>query len=244
MTETHSEYQPTELALIRVSGADARSFLHAQTTQDIDALPDGGRCLAAWLNAKGRVRALFEVIADDEMLWLALPADNRDYVITELGRYVLRANVMLEAADAKALPPALTDINLQPSDADVLDAIRRGIPEVTAAQREQYIPRMLNLDKLDAISFSKGCYPGQEIVARAANLGEVKRRLRHFKASEGSPPTIGDAIVTADGKPASNVNRVAVSDSGFELLAVVPVDTEQLALADDGRALTTASSPY
>jgi folate-binding protein YgfZ len=236
MTETTRTSQP-ELSVIRVTGADARAFLHAQTTRSLQDLPATGRCLTAWLNAKGRVRALFEVVADGDSLWLVLPADNRDYVITELSRYILRAKVQIAAAGTDELPDALAAISLAPTDADALVAIRRGIPQITAALRERYIPQMLNLDRLDAVSFTKGCYPGQEIVARSANLGEVKRRIRRFTFGDGDRPVPGDAIVSADGQSAGEINRIAATDSGFELLAVVPVTAEQLSLADDGRAI-------
>lgn len=241
MTATATTLQP-ELALIRVTGKDARSFLHAQTTQALKDLPATGHRLAAWLNAKGRVRALFEVVADDDTLWLVLPADNRDYVVSELGRYVLRADVKLEAADAVNRPESLVNFDSEPTDIGTLEEIRRGIPMITAALRERYVPQMLNLDRLDAVSFTKGCYPGQEIVARAANLGEVKRRIRHFSTAAGERPAIGDAIVTGDGKSAGEINRVAANGIGFEVLAVVPIDAEPLNL-ESGQALIAEIPP-
>jgi folate-binding protein YgfZ len=240
MTAARTCPQP-ELGVVRVSGRDARRFLHAQMTQAINDLPASGRILAAWLSARGRVRALFEVVADGDTLWLILPADNCDYLVTELSRFILRADARLETAATATLPAALADIDLHRSDAAVVDAIRRGLPEVTAALRERYIPHMLNLDRLGAVSLTKGCYPGQEIVARTTNLGQVKRRLSRFALGAGERPAPGDELVAADGTSAGEINRVAATASGFELLAVVPIDAGNLRLGSDGRVLTTAA---
>src|SRR5687767_5273238 len=60
-------------------------------------------------------------------------------------------------------------------DAWTLDEIRAGRPLISAATQDKFVPQMLNLEKLGAVDFRKGCYPGQEIVARAQHLGEVKR---------------------------------------------------------------------
>ena len=78
--------------------------------------------------------------------------------------------------------------------------IRAGVPRITAKSSDAFLPQMLNLDRLGAVSFEKGCYVGQEIVARAQHLGRVKRRAYVGWTSETAE---GDAIVdtTADGAP-------------------------------------------
>ena len=72
--------------------------------------------------------------------------------------------------------------------------IRAGVAEITPANTEKYTPHMLNLDRIGAISFDKGCYTGQEVVARAQHRGEVKRRLRRYRCA-GNPPMPGDDVV-------------------------------------------------
>lgn len=309
--------------LIRVRGADARAFLHAQTTQDMAALAAGTTRPAAWLSAKGRVRALFDVVADGEDFWLIGPADDGEYLQTELARYVLRADVRIEPArdftllslcgaddawlaahtvglapkrasevapevvpepgpeaapkvepepapevardfavgtvrrggdtlfartgseriaviaPAGPRPAALAAVPACDADRDALAAIAEGRAEIPPKLRERYVPQMLNLDRIGAVSFTKGCYPGQEIVARTQNLGSVKRRLRRYALAPGERPAPGDAIVDANGEPAGEVNRVAATGAGFELLAVTPVEAPDggLVLARDGRPL-------
>jgi folate-binding Fe-S cluster repair protein YgfZ len=93
---------------------------------------------------------------------------------------------------------------------------------------------MLNLDELAAVSFDKGCYPGQEIIARVHNLGGVKRRARRY-AAPAAPPAIGTPVLAA-GAQVGEVVRSAAAPSGCELLAVVEH-------AAAGSPLTCADAP-
>ena len=102
--------------------------------------------------------------------------------------------------------------------------IRAGIPWITGATREQFVPQMVALDTIGGVDFHKGCYPGQEIVARTHYLGEVKRALR-FGHSEGAA-TAGDALLSADGQSRGMVvNAAPAADGGYDLLAVVQTST-------------------
>jgi folate-binding protein YgfZ len=320
MTETRFCRQPG-LAVLRVSGIDARAFLHAQLTQRIDDINPRETRLAAWLTAKGRVRALFDVIQAGEDFLLLLPADNAAAVATGLSRFVLRARVRIEEARSSQifsvtgaiddwlekhgieLPAAVSPATVAnaieaggsgsvaggslshaggsviiagdaviartspgrvdlivngelpaglfaglaetDSDRAALAAIAEGRAEIPAALTERYVPQMLNLDRLAAISFIKGCYPGQEIVARTQNLGEVKRRLRRLGAAAGPRPAPGDGIVDGTGGEVGEVNRSAATTEGFELLAVIGIEAarEGLRLAADGRALVPLALP-
>jgi len=100
-----------------------------------------------------------------------------------------------------------------------LAEIALGIPALTPQVAERFVAQMLNLDLLDAVSFDKGCYPGQEIIARVHNLGGVKRRARRY-ASPADPPAVGTAVLAAASQ-VGEVVRSAPSRSGCELLAVV-----------------------
>jgi len=100
-----------------------------------------------------------------------------------------------------------------PEDAWTVQEIHAGRPLITAATQDQFVPQMVNLEKLGGIDFQKGCYPGQEIVARAQYRGEVKRRMVRLAAPAGSVL-----------KPGAAFNGGTVVDSaGGELLAVMPV---------------------
>lgn len=102
--------------------------------------------------------------------------------------------------------------------------IRAGLPALHPATQDQFIPQMLNLDALDAVSFTKGCYPGQEIVARAHHLGEVKRRLYRVSAQASVTPDPGTALYAGSQAAGQVINAQTSPAGGVELLAVIPTN--------------------
>ncbi len=78
--------------------------------------------------------------------------------------------------------------------------IRAGLAQVYAATSELFVPQMLNLDLIDGISFTKGCFTGQEIVARTQHLGRIKRRMFRLRLPQGSW-TVGQALSSPTGAP-------------------------------------------
>jgi tRNA-modifying protein YgfZ len=104
----------------------------------------------------------------------------------------------------------------------LLADIRAGIPTIGMATSGEFIPQMVNLDLLEAISFSKGCYTGQEIIARTKYLGRVKRRMLRFSAA--SPPPAPGAPVHAARGAVGQVVSAAATPEGCEMLAVIPID--------------------
>ena len=115
--------------------------------------------------------------------------------------------------------------------------IRAGIPEILVSHAEKYTPHMLNLDLLGAVSFDKGCYTGQEVVARTRFLGSSKRRLMRYRT--GGTVAVGDKLSDGD-KDAGRVINV----SGEDLLAVTPVEMHDKELFVDGVEVTPVAMPY
>ena len=139
---------------------------------------------------------------------------------------------------ALGAPAALVSLTAGLAKGSASDAalaeISLGIPAIVPALAERFVAQMLNLDELDAVSFDKGCYPGQEIIARVHNLGGVKRRTRRY-AAPTEPPPLAAAVLAADTQ-VGEVVRSAAARSGCELLAVVDH-------AAAGSPLTCASAP-
>ncbi len=100
--------------------------------------------------------------------------------------------------------------------------IAAGIPTVGATTSGEFVPQMVNLDLLDGISFTKGCYTGQEIVARMKYLGRVKRRMLRFSAA-GAPPVAGQVLYGERGV-VGQVVSAAPATAGCEFLAVIVLD--------------------
>jgi tRNA-modifying protein YgfZ len=122
--------------------------------------------------------------------------------------------------------------------------IADGLPQVFAATSGAFVPQMLNLDLLDAISFTKGCYTGQEIVARTQHLGRIKRRLLGYRAGPGDAPAPLSGLYR-DGTKVAEVLMSAALDDGVRLLAVTSLDAQGQPLqTTDGRAAEPVDLPY
>lgn len=110
--------------------------------------------------------------------------------------------------------------------------VRAGLPLITEATAGEFVAQMLNLDLLEAISFTKGCYTGQEVIARAHYRGRVKRRLQRFDSSMLASGELMPAasISLQDGRNAQVVQVVKTDSGGTEFLAVTTFDLPSLPL--------------
>ncbi len=108
--------------------------------------------------------------------------------------------------------------------------LQQGVPRLPEAQREQWTPQQLSLDRLQAYSVKKGCYPGQEIVARTHFLGKAKRALALFESA--SPPSPGDKV----GDGSRDLGEVICTQTGSPALAlaVMPLEREATGLSAAG----------
>ena len=129
--------------------------------------------------------------------------------------------------------------------------IRSGIPWIHPATREEFIPQMANIDLVGGVSFSKGCYPGQEIVARTQFRGQVKRRMYLAHVDTASAPVAGDPLFSDDlGDQASGkvVAARPAPSGGFDLLAVATVASKEQSVvrlgSAQGPALRFEPLPY
>ena len=262
------EFALPGLRVLALSGADALAFAQSQFMNDVAALGDGQWQWNGWLNAKGRLVALFALLRlDAQTLWLLGDADP-DALAGKLQRYVFRSKVALQplaeihASGRFAAPQAASGatsarlgdtveldmgsdagartLRLAPdparTDAEAAtrwnaDDLACGLPHLDASQLEQWTPQQLSLDRLQAYSVKKGCYPGQEIVARTHFLGQVKRGIALFEAQA---PVAAGASVDAGGQSLGTIASVA----GRHVLAVLPLEQALEGLAADGIALT------
>lgn len=129
--------------------------------------------------------------------------------------------------------------------------IQAGLPSILPETAEAFVPQMANLQLLDGVSFKKGCYPGQEVVARMQYLGKLKRRMYLARVPEGAIPAIGQDLYDAAGDEQSVgkvVNSEPHPDGGHALLAVLQiasVEQGDVRLGDrDGPALSYQQLPY
>jgi folate-binding protein YgfZ len=138
----------------------------------------------------------------------------------------------VETASA-ALPKLDDELALGGNQAWQLAAIHAGVPQITAATQEQFVPQMVNLELLGGVNFKKGCYPGQEIVARSQYLGKLKRRTA-LATVDAASARAGDEVysMTDPGQPCGMVvNAAANGLGGADLL----VEMKLGALGEDVR---------
>ncbi|MFP4131917.1 MAG: YgfZ/GcvT domain-containing protein [Thiohalospira sp.] len=129
-----------------------------------------------------------------------------------------------------------------------LTEVRAGIPTITDATAEAFVPQMVNYHAISGVSFRKGCYPGQEVVARMQYLGKLKRRMYRARTEGEAAPAAGAEIHTPGREqPVGRVVQAApLPDGGSELLAVleIAVVDEALALEVEGQRLDLLELPY
>jgi folate-binding protein YgfZ len=159
-----------------------------------------------------------------------------------------RSHVRLPGhSQALALIPNTTpmDSSFDADEAWALAHLRAGLPRLAAQTHEQFVAQMLNLDLLGGISFEKGCYTGQEIIARTHFRGAIKRRMFRFGA-KCPPPSPGTRVLAGEQHAGDVVNAVAV-ESGCELLVVATLTQADQALTletNPGVPLERLSLPY
>ena len=124
--------------------------------------------------------------------------------------------------------------------------IQAGIPDISLATQEQFVPQMLNLDILKAINFKKGCYTGQEIVARTHYLGSVKRRTYLAEIACETAPQAGEKIVDAAQNEIGQIVRVAPNLTGnYDVLAELRIDAAAAGeVSYNGATLIIKQLPY
>jgi tRNA-modifying protein YgfZ len=266
----------TDWGVIRVAGPAASSFLQGQLTQDIERLAPSRAALAGYCSPKGRLLASFVVWKPgaDEVL-LACSADLLAPTVKRLSMFVMRAKCKLSDAsaelplwgvagaaardevlrlpDAQGVPRALRVG--EPPALPALDAaawswleVASAVPRIVAATVEQFVPQMVNLELVGGVNFQKGCYPGQEIVARSQYRGTLKRRAFVFESSVAAQPG-QELFHSADpSQPAGLVANAASLGERHALLAEVKLaalgDGSLHLGAPDGAPLVRAAMPY
>jgi folate-binding protein YgfZ len=159
---------PADLKIISVSGADAEKFLQGQLTCDVKAIADGQSCLGAHCNAKGRIMSLFRIARHHDAFQLEMPSDVIDVALAQLKKYALFSkNVELEI-----LPSTNPDTHWHRHN------LEAGVPRLYPQTIGEFLPHYINLVELGGVSFTKGCYTGQEIIARMQHRGTIKKHLK------------------------------------------------------------------
>jgi tRNA-modifying protein YgfZ len=235
---------PAETLLIE--GPDAMAFAHAQFSSNVMALATGHWQFSAWLDPQGRVKTFFHLarLADDQLL-LLLRGGNAAITTEALRRFVFRSKLTLTALTPRALSagPSLSlhavrhdrenlllgcdTHSLQISSEGIGDGawrlpqLREGWPWLPDVLLNELLPPALSLQRLQAVVIDKGCYPGQEIVARLHFRGGNKKHLHRIELSS---PKIPGEILRVNAHEKGCLLDVVNSDIGIEALVVLNDD--------------------
>lgn len=237
------------LNVARFSGPDAGEFLQAQLSADIGVLEPGDSTFACYCSPRGQVFGLLLVGRVENEYLVVASSELLPSMLQRLRIFVLRSKVEISAPDnmavyglddSDALPSALAVFN--PASLGLVYGVSTEVAGDTAdtkawkerellckvswlnpATSEKFIPQMLGFDAIGAVSFSKGCYPGQEIVARARYLGKVKRKPILLRSEIGLDVLSGSSIRLQRNSEWSSGSLLdsVISESGESLLLVV-----------------------
>lgn len=228
---------------LSIEGPDAIAFAQSQFSSNLDTLAVGHWQFSAWLDAHGRVRALFHLARlEANHLLLLLRGGDAAALAEALQRFVFRSKVRIEAKPARPLGsgqahPAYTahaesgilalgcgDHSLligggeEDDDAWRLLQLRAGWPWLPDNTLNLLLAPTLSLGRLQAAAIDKGCYPGQEIVARLHYRGGNKRHMHCVVLSQALPP--GTVLREDDQEQVRLLDTVA-TDDGAEALAIL-----------------------
>lgn len=199
------------LSLIQIQGPEAEKFLQGQLTCDLTQSSDKQLMLGAHCNIKGRIESLFQIFKQDSSFYLLLPRSIASHALATLKKYsIFSKNLELTLLDFDS---TLVPVTLPEGfDAWRLAQIQQGLPTLFPETIGKFLPHDLNLPQLGAVSFNKGCYLGQEIVARMQHLGKPKRHMIQAQISgkPGDEREDGSVIVDAVGEMAlvvTNINK-------------------------------------
>jgi folate-binding protein YgfZ len=213
-------------ALLKISGSDAEAFLQGQLSNDISKLDLLSVQLNAYCQHQGKILALFWVLRHEDSFLLSFPSDLLEAIKPRLQMFVIMSDVVIEDVtkehiqigsidethqEALVINEKLSLIIAEKKDINQFNmelienwnkaCIDSLLPEIYSITSEKLVPQMLNLDIDEfGVNFSKGCYPGQEVVARLHYLGSAKRRLFAFELD--SDVNVGDSLYCASSKSA------------------------------------------
>lgn len=206
-----------ELIMLEISGDDATTYLQGQLTNDIRELTNRPFQYSAHLNNKGRMLASFIITSPSENTYYLITSKTlSDKITPRLKMFILRSKVTLQLSnkfislsnikiDAQQSIQLNSQYYLNIHDNLVENAqinsnawhnalVELPFPMIYLDSVEKIIPQQVNFDLLNGINFKKGCYTGQEIVARTHYLGKIKRRMAKFTTA--TQPQIGQSVVS------------------------------------------------
>lgn len=218
----------SHIGLLCVAGIDAKKLLQGQLTCHLDEVTETEFRLGAHCNPQGRMLSLFRIFLFNENYYLQMPRESVPFALAALKKYAIFFKVSLtDASDQILQNEALKQklITLLSPDEKIFSEIAwkksniaAGIPEIYPDTIEKFLPHDINLPGLNGVSFNKGCFTGQEIIARMQYRGKLKTHLYSAKTNTQAMPVRGDEIYTEEGPAGHIVDFVELGYNNYALL--------------------------
>jgi len=238
-------------SLIQISGDDSEVFLQSQFSNDVKKIQDNKIQINSYCQHQGKIIAIIWLFNKNKKYYLSIPNELKDIVLSRLNMFKLMSRIEINDVSDREYQYGLINEN-NVNSMRIIDnlsllitrepitehhdyaywedaCINLSLPEIHINTSEKFTPQALNLDINEiGVSFSKGCYPGQEVVARMHYLGEPKRRL--FRFTSQFEVSIGDNLNVKDSqslKSSGQIIRVIKKGAEFHFLGVFDVNHTQ-----------------
>ena len=187
-------------SIIQISGVDSAEFLQGQITNDINFASESKMSISAICNVKGRIIAVFKILKTDSGFLIFINNTVAKKFKNHLEKYAVFFKTKIEFIDN-----AINGIEIIPSSDWKLDCIEKGFVEINESISEAFTPHELNYQNLGLISFEKGCFTGQEVIARMHYRGKLKFSLAKFSVNDENFLKEQDYVFDKDGKKLGQV---------------------------------------
>ena len=214
----------TQYGLLKISGPDAKKLLQGQLTCDMDEITSDACCFGALCNPQGRVISLFHVFQIENAYFLLLPRNMITLTQDVLKKYAVFFKTTLSDS-SDAINTVLNQTVLSILNTRNLQRIEKKIPEIHPVTSGKFLPHDINLHELNAINFDKGCFTGQEIIARMQYRGKLKNHLYLANVTTKTPPIPGVEVYNNESKACGTLVDVSLKSGDTYAILMVTDET-------------------
>ena len=199
-------------SIIQISGVDSAEFLQGQITNDINFASESKMSISAICNVKGRIIAVFKILKTGSGFLIFVNNTVAKKFKNHLEKYAVFFKTKIEFIDN-----AINGIEIIPLSDWKLDCIEKGFVEINESISEAFTPHELNYQNLGLISFEKGCFTGQEVIARMHYRGKLKFGLAKYRIGAENFLCERDYVYNKDNK---RIGQIVSKEKDTGLIAL------------------------
>lgn len=223
------------ITIFELTGSDVIEFLNNQVVTELKSETDASQYTVI-CNPKGRIVFSLFISTNKNHTYIAVDSKLSDNFLQYVNLRRFRMAVDIQVSDAKLFfanneNNLLVHISTKNNENEDpmkkeefwLNMFKLGLPWVTSETTELFIPQHLNLDKSKIIDFEKGCYPGQEVVARLHFLGKVKKRMKLISYERETPYKPGETVILDENESKAEICSTSIfQENKWRVQAIIP----------------------